>query len=117
MDHRNDVSLAGYGFVRTLAQPLLPATDLPTFDPEAPYKATPGSDAAFYGPGGEWNTEAEYARLAVLLREAQASEEEDLAVLEMGELKDWRERAVVEFRVQRRRALQRAVAAVGAELR
>ena len=113
LDHRNDVSLTGYGFVRKLERPLLPATDLPTFDPEHPYQESPLSDyGAFYGPGGSHNSEEELERLRGLLGATPTTLEEDEELLESGDLKDWKEKVVVEFRVQRKLALKLSITTI-----
>lgn len=42
--HRPDMSLMVYGFVPDTDKPLLPASDLPTYDPASPYEHTAPSD-------------------------------------------------------------------------
>lgn len=42
--HRPDMSLMVYGFVGDTDKPLLPASDLPTYDPASPYEHTAASD-------------------------------------------------------------------------
>ena len=118
LDHRNDVSLTGYGFIRKLERPILPGTDLPIFDPENPYEPTPQSDSTFYGPQGSHNTIEEVNRLQGLLSAAGTTLEEDKALLKSGKLKrdEWKMKAVVEFRVERKKAIQLAIEAINKEL-
>jgi hypothetical protein len=123
LDHRNDVSLTGYGFIRKLDRPLLPASDLPTFDPEQPYSETRLTDEVFYGPFGSYNTEEELERLKKLLAECPTTLAEDEALLLSGEsndeeidLNDYRYRVIVEFRVERKKALTLAIEAIEQEL-
>jgi len=116
LDHRNDITLAGYGFVLKRDVPILPATDLPTFDPEAPYAPTPATDAEYYGPLGSFNTEEELRRLGGLLEAAGTSEDDDVRLLESENVTDWREGVVLEYRVQRKKAIRLAMAAIRKEL-
>lgn len=112
LDHRNDMTLAGYGFVRKLEVPLLPATDLPTYDPEHPYNPTPADDSEFYGPNGKYNTVDEYERLGTLLAETQTTEGEDQSILDSGTLSEWQEEVVVTFRMERKKAIRMAMKAI-----
>ncbi|KAG7672267.1 hypothetical protein NADE_000058 [Nannochloris sp. 'desiccata'] len=123
LDHRNDVSLTGYGFIRSLERPLLPASDLPTFDTEHPYGETPSTDDVFYGPEGSYNTEEELERLKKLLADCPTTLAEDEAALlsdgkndETIDLNNYRSRVIVEFRVERKKALISAIEAVEKEL-
>jgi hypothetical protein len=118
LDHRNDVSLTGYGFIRSLERPLLPASDLPTFNTERPYEETPPTDDVFYGPEGSYNTEEELERLKTLLAECPTTLAEDEALLN-GEkidgainLSDYKSRVIVEFRAERKKALILAIEAI-----
>jgi hypothetical protein len=115
--HRPDNSLHIYGFVAPADPPLLPSTDLPTFDDEAPWAVSALTDDGFHGPGGTHLTEAERARLAALVDAAPTTLAEDAALLAGGELDDDpKMRTVVEFRVARKRALARALGRVEAAL-
>lgn len=114
--HRNDMSLLVYGFVQERDPPLMCSIDLPTYDSDEPYAQTPATDADFYGPGGEWNTEEEYVRLEVLLKGAETTEDEDRVLLESGAVSDWRERMLVRFRMMRKEAIRRSMNAIAQEL-
>jgi len=122
LDHRNDVSLTGYGFIRSLERPLLPASDLPTFDIEQPYEATPLTDNVFYGPEGSYNTEEELERLKTLLAECPTTLADDEALLsgekidEAIDLTDPKFRIIVRYRVERKKALISAIEAIEKEL-
>ena len=117
VDHRPDISLIGYGYVRKMEKPLLAATDLPTFDHAAPYKATPPSDEVFYGPGGKYNTAEEYGRLATLMLNSGTTLEEDESRLKDETTpKSWKEKTVLEFRVARKKAITLALEAIMDEL-
>lgn len=117
LDHRNDMSLTGYGFIRKLKRPILPATDLPTFDPENPYEPLPLTDAPFYGPEGSHNSVAEILRLQGLLSACGTTLKEDEALLKSGKVtENWKMRTVIEFRVERKKAMQLAIRAIEEEL-
>lgn len=117
VDHRPDISLIGYGYVRKVESPILAATDLPTFDPASPYAATPKDDEVFYGPGGKYNTIDEYNRLLSTMTMSGTTLEEDEAKLaDKNALKTWQEKAVFEFRVARKKAITQALAAIMDEL-
>ena len=120
LEHRNDMSLSAYGFVRqshNQTRPLLPATDLVTYDRQDPYKTTPASDVGvFYGKGGSHNTEKELERLQSLLRKANTTLEEDELELGAGSFADWKEEMVVKFRVERKKAVHLAMRAIKNEL-
>jgi hypothetical protein len=115
--HRPDTSLHIYGFVAPADPPLLPATDLPTFNNAAPWAVSAPTDDGFHGPNGTHLTEAERARLRALIDAAPTTLAEDAALLAGGELDgDAKMRTVVEFRVARKRALARALGRVEAAL-
>jgi hypothetical protein len=123
LDHRNDVSMTGYGFIRKLSTPLLPASDLPTFDPQEPYSETPLTDDVFYGSRGQYNTEEELERLKNLLNECPTTLEEDKALLASGQstdgvidLNDHKYRIIVEFRIERKKALIGAIDSIEKQL-
>lgn len=128
MDHRNDISLTGYGFIRKLERPLLPASDLPTFDPQQPYEETPLTDDVFYGPEGSYNTEEELERLKKLLADCPTTLAEDEALLLSFDNKgvenednyenfvDFKYRTIVEYRIERKKALNLAIEAIEKEL-
>lgn len=128
MGHRNDIMLQTYGYVHppsaTSNPLLLPAVDLPTYDPLTPFTPTPGSDDEFYGPEGSHVTVEEIERLKTLLKEMPTSAEEDAALLVAyekggsgeGKIRDWREKNIVDFRLQRKLALKRAIAKIEQQL-
>lgn len=115
LDHRNDHTLAAYGFVRMLSVNdnrafLLPATDLPTYDPEQPYAPTPDSDDEFYGAHGKFNTMEEHARLKSLLDGMETTIDEDARLLKQSSnTSDWRSDMIVKFRLKRKLALKKAM--------
>lgn len=93
------------------------AVDLPLYNPGAPFGSTE-NDSWFYGPDGQFNTPQELARLRSLLEQAEghSSIEEDEALLNSGEIVDWKEETVVKFRMWRKKALRRVIAVVETEL-
>ncbi|EFN50775.1 hypothetical protein CHLNCDRAFT_142491 [Chlorella variabilis] len=113
--HRADMSLYIYGFVIQRDQPLLCAVDLPGFDPKDPFGPTPQDDAD-YELGGKLATRAELDRLSARLAAAGTSEAEDQALLQSGTVTDWRHKAILEFRVMRKRALRQTIAKLTAAL-
>lgn len=116
LDHRNDITLTMYGFIRKLDRPLLPATDLPTFNQDSPYQPTPWSDDQLYGPSGTFNTPRELKRLQNLLNSTGTTQEEDEALLHADNMNDWRNKLVLEFRIERKKALRNAIEAIKKEL-
>jgi len=103
--HRNDMSLLIYGFIQKLNPPMLCSIDLPTFTLPHLYAKTPETDDDFYGSRGAYNTVEEYERLGSLLAEMPTTEAEDVALLESGQVTDQVEHLLIEFRIERKRAL------------
>lgn len=112
--HRNDMNLIMYGYLhKNVDSPLMMAVDLPTYNPENPFAATPPSDDLFYGPEGEYNTEDGLDRLKGLLDEVSVTDDDDD---ENVVKKDWRTNVLSEYRIQRKVALMRAIKAIEKEL-
>lgn len=116
LDHRNDITLTTYGFIRKLDRPLLPASDLPTFNEDSPYQPTPWSDDQLYGPNGTFNNPRELKRLQDLLNSTGTTQEEDEELLHAEHMKDWRNKLILEFRIERKKALRNAIKAITKEL-
>ncbi len=68
------------------------------------------------GPGGQYVTQEEHDRLAARLAELPTTEQEDLELLASGNLTDWRDRLLVELRVQRKKALRLTIDRLGQQL-
>ena len=118
VNHRPDMSLLVYGFFqkRNTSSPLLAAVDLPTFSMEEQYAPTPEDDSVFYGASGKFVTGAEVKRLTALLKAAPTTLKQDQALLDKN-VTDWRERLLIEFRVERKRALLGAIETINKELK
>lgn len=114
--HRPDLSLYIYGFVIMRDQPFMAAIDLPAYTSADPFGQSATVDDLYDDPNGEHATKAEYRRLRGLLEGSPTTEDEDLALLEGGTVADWRHRAILQFRVMRKRALRQALAKLGATL-
>jgi len=115
--HRNDHSLLAYGFIQKRKNPMLPSVDLPSFTMDEPFAFTPDNDGVFYGLGGSHTTPEELQRLKDLLNGTGSSLEEDIELLKgMSVLNDIREKLVVEFRIERKRAILRAIESIQREL-
>ncbi|BDA45093.1 hypothetical protein COCOBI_06-5730 [Coccomyxa sp. Obi] len=108
---RNDKALLQYFFVQERDPPLLCLLDLPEhgsfWDSTGPLR-----DDELYGPGGPLCTEEEVERLNSILVSFPTTEDEDAALLDSGELTDWRERIIVKFRMLRKRALRLTIQGV-----
>lgn len=117
VNHRPDMSLLVYGFFqKRKGNPLLCAVDLPTFTMAEQYAPTPESDDAFYGPEGRFNTEKELKRLQGLLSSTPTTLKQDEVLLK-GKFTDWRDKLLVEFRVERKKALAEAIKKIKKELK
>lgn len=115
--HRNDHSLLAYGFIQKRKNPMLPSVDLPSFTMDEPFAFTPDNDEAFYGLGGSHTSAEELQRLQDLLNGTESSLEEDVEFLKgKSASNDIREKLVVEFRVERKRAILRAIESIQREL-
>lgn len=115
--HRNDHSLLAYGFIQKRVRPILPSVDLPTFNMNEPFAHTPDNDDLFYGLRGSHTTAEELQRLQDLIKETGSSLVEDEELLaEKSALNDKREKLVVEFRIQRKKAILRAIESIEREL-
>lgn len=101
---RPDMSLVLYGFVPERSPPLLAASDLHDYDVENPYRETAPNDDAHL-PGGELHTGMEFGRLLDIKRSWPTSLEEDEKLLKQVEASDWQRRAVLLYRVQRKKAV------------
>jgi hypothetical protein len=114
---RNDMALFLYGFVQMRNSEVMCATDLPDYNGANPYK-TPEDDDWYYGPEGRYNTFDELTRLESGLDYAEhlSTIEADEELLKGGKLKDWKEASVVAFRLGRKKALKKSIAAVKGEL-
>ena len=92
------------------------AVDLPTFSMAEQYAPTPESDDLYYGPKGKFNTDVELRRLERLLSSAPTTLKQDEKLLK-GKFTDWRDQMLIEFRVERKRALVAAIKKVKKELK
>lgn len=115
--HRPDMSLYVYGFVTPMERPLLSAIDLPNYNPADPFGQTALTDAIYNKKkGSKYVSKKEYDRLAALLAAAPTSESEDQALLDGGSVTDWREQAILQFRIMRKRALRQTLEKLAAKL-
>ncbi|CAL8469166.1 g8707 [Coccomyxa elongata] len=112
---RNDKALLDYFFVQEHDPPLLCALDLPGVNVWDTLESA-SSDHELYGPGGSLCIPEEVERLRSILVRFPTGEDQDAALLESGELTDWRERVIVKFRMLRKRALRLTMEAVQAAL-
>ncbi|BDA45092.1 hypothetical protein COCOBI_06-5720 [Coccomyxa sp. Obi] len=113
---RNDRALLNYFFVQERDPPLLCRMDLPEL---GSFRGTPGPpprDDELYGTGGRFCTQEEVQRLTSILVSFPTTEDEDAALLDSGELTDWRERVIVNFRMLRKRALRLTIQGLHAAL-
>jgi hypothetical protein len=105
------------GYVQYMDPPLMCARDLPDYDQLSKQnpKQFPHTDDGYYGPDGIFNTESEYSRLETLLKQLPTAEKEDGILLENHTM-TWKSRTLIEFRLNRKRALKRAMHLIATEL-
>ncbi|KAK9822369.1 hypothetical protein WJX81_002633 [Elliptochloris bilobata] len=109
---RPDVALANYFFIQPMDPPLRCALDLPTAQMEVEFE---DADDLQYLPRTAPEAQAEARRLGELLAASPTTLAQDEALLDAGlddagGQADWQTRRILEYRVQRKRALRWTIA-------
>lgn len=106
--HRNDMALLIYGFINPTEPPLLAAIDLPSYSAENPYMPTDEDDSE-YAHSGRLFDRQELARLTHIWSALPTTEAADVALMRSGNVTDWREHMLLEFRIKRKQALRNTI--------